>query len=176
MFSTYNGGATEKYRWNQTLWEINMQVPIPGAPFKSSQLLVEFKSKRLKVALKSGPVVVEGELHDRVKTDECLWSLEEGKYLNISMEKSRETWWKCVLEGDVEIDTTKVDSTRNVETYDEETQAAIRKIMFDQSQKAKGLKTSDELTTEDVIKKAWDAEGSPFKGQPFDPNLIKISK
>jgi hypothetical protein len=25
------------------------------------------------------------------------------------------------------------------------------------------------------LKKAWDAEGSPFKGQPFDPSKLNLS-
>ena len=54
-------------------------------------------------------------------------------------------------------------------------QGAIRKIMFDQEQKRKGLPTSDELKNEDMLRKAWDAEGSPFKGTPFDPSAINFS-
>jgi len=25
-----------------------------------------------------------------------------------------------------------------------------------------------------MLKKAWDAEGSPFKGQPFDPSKLNL--
>ena len=39
--------------------------------------------------------------------------------------------------GGKEIDTTKVDSVKSIDEYDGETQGAIRKIMFDQDQKAK---------------------------------------
>jgi hypothetical protein len=41
-------------------------------------------------------------------------------------------------------------------------QGHIRKIMFDQRQKAKGLKTSDELTTDALIERAKNLPGSPF--------------
>jgi len=27
----------------------------------------------------------------------------------------------------------------------------------------------------DILRDAWDAEGSPFKGQPFDPSVVNIS-
>jgi len=26
-----------------------------------------------------------------------------------------------------------------------------------------------------MLAKAWDAEGSPFKGQPFDPSKVNVS-
>ena len=42
--------------------------------------------------------------------------------------KEIETWWKSVVVGDPEIDTTKVDSVRHVSEYDEETQAGIQKV------------------------------------------------
>ena len=76
---------------------------------------------------------------------------------------------------DEEIDTTKVDSTRDVSDYDGETQGHIRKIMFDQHQKRLGKPTSDEMKNEDMLRKAWDAEGSPFKGTPFDPSKLNLS-
>lgn len=28
---------------------------------------------------------------------------------------------------------------------------------------------------QDLLKKAWDAEGSPFKGTPFDPQAINLN-
>ena len=58
--------------------------------------------------------------------------------------------------------------------YDPETQGAIRKIMFDQHQKRLGKPTSDEMKNEDMLRAAWDAEGSPFKGQPFDPSMVNM--
>ena len=51
------------------------------------------------------------------------------------------------MEGDdPPIDTTLVDSRRHIQSYDEATQAQIRKIMFDEQQKAEGKPTSDELS------------------------------
>ena len=41
-------------------------------------------------------------------------------------------------------------------------------------QKRLGKPTSDEMKNEDLLRQAWDAEGSPFKGQPFDPSKINM--
>jgi len=31
------------------------------------------------------------------------------------------------------------------------------------------------MQNEDMLRKAWDAEGSPFKGTPFDPKMVNFS-
>lgn len=36
-----------------------------------------------------------------------------------------------------------------------------------------GQKTDEEIRQENILRQAWDMEGSPFKGQPFDPNVLK---
>jgi hypothetical protein len=50
----------------------------------------------------------------------------------------------------------------------------LRKIVHEQRQKAKGLPTSEEEKQMEMMKKAWDAEGSPFKGTPFDPSRFNF--
>ena len=37
-----------------------------------------------------------------------------------------------------------------------------------------GLPTSEEEKQMEMLKKAWNAEGSPFKGTPFDPTKFNI--
>ncbi len=59
----------------------------------------------------------------------------ETKELNVHMEKVIPTWWRCMFAEDIEIDATMVDSSQKVEDYDAETQAAIRKIMFENNQR-----------------------------------------
>ena len=190
-FVTYNGGECAKYRWSQTLEEMVMFVDCApdGKALKGKDLTVDIKRKSLRVvrrggsgaaavevaAVQGGTVIVEGNLFGEVKEDEVVWHLEGGRYLTLTMEKRKNTWWKSALEGDEEIDTQKVDSTCKLEDYDEGTQAAIRKIMFDQHQKMQGLPTSEEMSQQEMLRKAWDAEGSPFKGTPFDPSAINFS-
>ena len=46
--------------------------------------------------------------------------------------------------------------------------------MYDQQRKQQGLPTSDEEKQLEALQKAWNAEGSPFKGQPFDPSKFNL--
>jgi hypothetical protein len=72
----------------------------------------------------------------------------EGGVVIVTLEKSKPTFWKTVLEGDEEIDTELVDNRRHIDEYDDATQAKIRKIIFDQEQYHKGGPTSDEILGE----------------------------
>lgn len=58
--------------------------------------------------------------------------------------------------------------------FDDETQGALRKIMYEQQRKMQGLPTTEEEKQIEALKKAWDAEGSPFKGTPFDPSKFNL--
>ena len=46
--------------------------------------------------------------------------------------------------------------------------------MYEQNRKLKGLPTSEEEKQHEMLKQAWNSEGSPFKGQPFDPKKFNI--
>ena len=64
--------------------------------------------------------------------------------MQLILDKVQKTWWDIVLSGDTpHIDTTMVDSTRHISTYDEQTQAEIRRIMHDQRQERLGLPIND---------------------------------
>ncbi|CAB1332364.1 unnamed protein product [Coregonus sp. 'balchen'] len=65
---------------------------------------------------------------------------------------SGEVWWSAVLKGEKEIDVNQINRERSMATVDEEEHAKVH----------------------DMLKKGWDAEGSPFKGQQFDPSLFDI--
>ena len=166
----YNGGRTAKYSWSQTTEEVSVEIAVSG----KKDLVVLVEPRRLSVRVKD-QLLVEGELGGEVNKQESTWTYSGG-LLTITMEKStnrKTSWWKSAIVGDEEIDTSKVDSSKQLKDLDEKTQAKIRQLMFDQQQRAKGLPSSDELVLEETLRKAWDAEGSPFKGTPFDPSVVK---
>ena len=94
----------------------------------------------------SGPkVYIEGELQWRVHADESMWTLIRGECILITLEKVVDRWWTCVIKGDQEIDKSKIDTTRNISEFDEQTQCDYEKVMFDHRQKMMGKPTSDEM-------------------------------
>ena len=66
-------------------------------------------------------VLLEGKFYDRVTWDDSVWTIEDGKVLNLTLEKATENIWKTVLKGDPEIDATKVDNSKSLESFDGET-------------------------------------------------------
>lgn len=48
-----------------------------------------------------------------------------------------------MIKGDKEIDTSKVDNSKPLKDFDEETQGALRKIMYEQQRKMQGLPTTE---------------------------------
>jgi hypothetical protein len=59
--------------------------------------------------------------------------MEDGCLLVLTLEKGCENIWKTILKGDSEIDATKVDNSKSIHDFDDETQVKIifyLKILF----------------------------------------------
>ena len=118
--STYNGAATDKYNWSQTVFEVEMQIPVPAGT-KANQLNVKMETKQLSVAFKGKEPFIKGELSEKIKVDDSFWSIEDGKFLQFHFTKAYEAIWKCILVGDSEIDPKTVDNSKRVDEFDLET-------------------------------------------------------
>jgi len=148
-----NGSKTDKYRWVQTLQEIDVYATFPSGT-KSKQLFVEFKPKTLKVGLKGQTPLFEGELHAKIKPDDCSWTFDsDSSHLTITLAKvNNMEWWSRLLIGETEINTRKINPENSkMEDLDPETRKIVEKIQFDSMQKSKGLPTSDELEKQKVL-------------------------
>ena len=100
-------------------------------------LAVEIKNKRLKVGIKGQPPIIDGELHKRVIVDDSFWTLEDEREIAINLQKDNKMeWWKCVIIGDPEINTAKVQPENSkLGDLDAETRQTVEKMMYDQRQK-----------------------------------------
>ena len=162
-----NGGIGPNYYWNQTLKDLTVYIDVPnGCRGKDIHCIIQPKHLSLKYR---DETLIDGnfEVGEGVKTGESIWTLnvsdnQSSCQVVITLDKTRSTWWKHVIDGHPEIDTTKVDSSSKIGDYDESTQGAIRKILHDQRQKSLGLPTSDELAQQELLEKYKYCPGSPF--------------
>lgn len=70
----------------------------------------------------------------------------------------------------------ELETERSMDEYSNETQNVIERVhrehMLQQDVKTLPLSESEQLSR---LRQAWNADGSPFKGQAFDPSVIKFN-
>ncbi|NXE16471.1 NUDC3 protein, partial [Lophotis ruficrista] len=175
---SYNGAVRENYAWSQDYSDLEIKVPVPKHIVKGKQVAVDISSSTIRVAVLEGSsqrVLMEGRLTHKINTESSLWSLEPGKCVLINLSKGDEYWWNAILEGEEQIDIDKINKERSMATVDEEEHAVLDRLTFDYHQKLQGKPQSHELKVHEMLKKGWDTEGSPFRGQKFDPSMFNIS-
>ncbi|KAK5641415.1 hypothetical protein RI129_009962 [Pyrocoelia pectoralis] len=168
---SYNGAVYENYTWSQTIGEVNVIVRLPedctakdvNVSIQSQKILVKHK--------KSNSTLIEGELCQKIKCNDAIWSLDKRK-LDIHLDKSSEMWWDCLVKTEPKLDISKIDCSRPFDELSEETQAQIEELTWNQERKLLGLPTSEEISMRKKLTKAFNAEGSPFK--EVDPNTVII--
>ncbi|XP_059894068.1 nudC domain-containing protein 3 [Gadus macrocephalus] len=174
---SYNGATRENYSWSQDYTDVEIRVFVSKTVVKGRQVLVNLLPGSVRVCVRDGAeeqVLMEGELPHKINTENSLWSLEPGRCVVLSLSKVGEVWWNAVLKGEKEIDINQINRERGMASVDEEEHAVLDRLSFDYHQKLQGKPQSHEMKVHDMLKKGWDAEGSPFRGQQFDPTMFDI--
>jgi len=133
--STYNGDSCEKYNWSQGTNEVQIQFKLPKNT-SAKQIKVDFKSTHLKITIKDEPFF-EADFCEKIKVDDTYWTCEDANSLVLFICKLTDLIWKSAFKGEKEIDTKTVDNSKRLEEFDNDTQAALRKIMYEQNRKKK---------------------------------------
>ncbi|CAK6976455.1 nudC domain-containing protein 3 [Scomber scombrus] len=174
---SYNGAVREKYSWSQDYTDVEVRVSVPKTVVKGRQVSVSLQTSSVRVCVRDGAeekTLLEGEFTHKINTENTLWSLEPGSCVVLSLNKASEVWWNAILKGEQEIDINQINRERSMATVDEEEHAVLDRLSFDYHQKLQGKPQSHEMKVHEMLKKGWDAEGSPFKGQQFDPTMFDI--
>ncbi|EKF98764.1 hypothetical protein TCSYLVIO_010327 [Trypanosoma cruzi] len=150
-----NGFDYEHYMFSQTLQEVEVRVPLPIANAKGRDLDIVLQQRHMRVGMKGKTPIVNGDLYAAVKAEECMWTIEDGSTVVITLTKMNQMeWWKTVIAGDAEIDLQKVvPENSKLDDLDSETRQTVEKMMYDQRQKAMGLPTSEEQQKRDMLAK-----------------------
>ena len=67
---------------------------------------------------------------EKIDPSESYWTIEDGKSLNLFLDKAQELIWKSAFKGHKEIDTKKVDNSKRVEEFDNDTQVNFILTVF----------------------------------------------
>ncbi|XP_070845806.1 nudC domain-containing protein 3 [Chaetodon trifascialis] len=174
---SYNGAVRENYSWSQDYTDVEVRVFVPKTVVKGRQVSVSLQTSSVKLCVREGSeekTLMEGEFTHKINTETSLWSLEPGSCVVLSLSKTSEVWWSAVLKGEKEIDINQINRERSMATVGEDEHAVLDRLTFDYHQKLQGKPQSHEMKVHEMLKKGWDAEGSPFKGQQFDPSMFDI--
>ena len=108
-----NGGVAEFYTWTQTLAETTVTVDAPPGT-RSKDVTCKITAGRISLRIAGVDDVLEGELYDKIKDDDSMWTLDhadDGRAaVVLTFEKTRETWWRSVLKDAPKRDV--IDATR----------------------------------------------------------------
>ena len=153
-----NGADYPHYTFGQTLSDVEVRVPLPRN-VKGKMCNVQIGLNTLVVGLKNETPIMDGELFNTVKPDDCFWTVEDGNMLVLHLVKHNNVeWWKTVIIGDPEVDLQKVQPENSkLDDLDGDTRQTVEKMMYDQRQKQMGLPTADEQKKQDILKKFMEA-------------------
>lgn len=176
---SYNGASYDTYAWSQNNSELDVQVKVPDDVKSGAQVKIHVEKIHLKVEAlhdENWQTLLDGALIYEVKPGSLTWTLHPRDHVHINLEKGYPRYWEALLDGEPKLNVRTIDCSIPFEDVDEEAQAKLQQMMFDQHQKRLGKPTSEEMKVQEMLKQAWDKKGSPFRGQKYDPSVLRINQ
>lgn len=174
----YNGARYDDYCWAQSMRDIDVRIKVPEYVKTGKQVKVlinhGFISTEVLYSDGSWGFLKKGDLTWKINVEESTWTLVPGEHIHICLQKLEDRWWDSFFTDEPKINLKSIDQSMPFEDLDEEAQAKIKELMYNEHQKRLGKLTIQQSKIEDILKEAWNSEGSPFKGQPYDPTLVDI--
>lgn len=94
------------YEWDQTLEDLNLYVRVPPG-VSAKQLDVKIATGSVTIGIRGNPPYMAHDLAEKVKTEECFWTLEDGE-LHLQLQKLRKgKSWPGLFVGHGELDPMK---------------------------------------------------------------------
>lgn len=178
-FNAINGAVRESYAWTQSIEDLEVRISVHDSVRKGRQVKVKLQPTCLEVGAQGSSTawqtLTTGEFPHAIKVEDSVWSLVPGDHILIHMEKAEERWWDRLLTSEDSIDLKTINAERDFATLPEEDQQRIQELVWNKRQQELGKPTSDQTRMESMLREAWNAEGSPFLGQPYNPSVINFA-
>ncbi|CAH8871259.1 unnamed protein product [Trichobilharzia szidati] len=174
----YNGAVRDNYTWSQTVKDIDIKIKMPDSVANARDVSVNIERKHIRVILRQDgdeTVYFDRHLCWDIHKDEAIWTFDaKENQIHLCLDKVQDRWWVAAFDGEDKINPRKIDCSRPIHELEPEAQAKIQQLMYDAHRKRQGLPTSEQEKIQEVLAKAWDKEGSPFRGTQYDPAKIKL--
>jgi len=160
-----NGANQGTYKWSQTESDLEIIVPVDEMVLKGNQVKISCTKNSIKV-VSNGQVILDGILDSEIRPSDLIWNLMPGSHILINLEKAKEgpLWPKLLQNEELK---TNLSYDKPFTELRNDDKLAVEYAMSQQAQK-----DQSDRKLEKLLKDAWDKEGSPFRGQPFDPSVI----
>ncbi|CAH8584292.1 unnamed protein product [Schistosoma turkestanicum] len=174
----YNGASGDNYTWSQTIKDIDIKIKVPENVVNARDVSVNIERKRIRVSVRQNgreTVYFDRGLCWDIHKNDAMWTFHSKEnQIHLCLDKIQERWWEAAFDGEDKINTRKIDCSRPMHELDDEAQAKIQQLMYDEQRKRQGLLTSEQEKIQNILANAWDKEGSPFQGTPYDPTKVKL--
>ena len=109
---------------------------------------------------------MEGNFFSAVKASELMWNLIPGSQLVVHLEKRKQSLWPKFLQSEKE----PTQLTNRIDAYQELSESD--KMAVEYAMKKSTIKEQEDAKLKNLLKTAWNQEGSPFQGTQYDPSIV----